>query len=351
MGFPGRVDQYEIPLNGSAANVEEARGKARPLYVIPNGGGLGYGLFRLDDATLRYLLDHMEEIPDPLTRGSAWVDLWENLLAQRVKPADLLGLAERALPAETDEQNTQRILSYAVRAYWNEIPPAERMARAPSMEQLLKNGLARAGTASRKSAWFNAFRDVALTREGLNWLERVWHRDEKVEGMTFAETDEIDMALNLAVREVPGWQRILTAERDRIQNPDRKARFEFVMPALSADPAVREQAFARLRDVNNRRHEPWVLESLRYLNHPLREAQAREFVRPALELLPEIQRTGDIFFPQRWMDAALNGHHSPEAAATVKQFLASHPELSMRLRWVVLVAADDLFRAAVTGSN
>jgi aminopeptidase N len=351
VGFPGRVDNYEISMNGAVANVEEARGKARPLYIIPNGGGLGYGMFRLDDATLRYLLDHMEEISDPLTRASAWVDLWENLLARRVKPADLLGLAERALPAETDEQNTQRILSYAVRAYWNEIPPAARMARAPGLEQLLRNGLASAGTASRKSAWFNAFRDIALTREGMNWLERVWHRDEKVEGLTFAETDEIDMALNLAVREAPGWQRILTEERDRIQNPDRKARFEFVMPALSADPAVREQAFARLRDVNNRRHEPWVLESLRYLNHPLREAQAREFIPPALELLPEIQRTGDIFFPQRWMDAALNGHRSPEAAATVRQFLASHPELSMRLRWVVLVAADDLFRAAVTGSN
>ncbi len=351
VGFRGRVDQYEISMNGAVAKIAEARAKARPLYVIPNGGGLGYGLFRLDAATLRYLLDHMEEISDPLTRGSAWVDVWENLLEKRVRPEELLGLAERALPAETDEQNTQRILSYVVRAYWNEIPPAERTARAPGLELLLKNGLAGAGTASRKSAWFNAFRDVALTREGLNWLERVWHRDEKVEGMTFAETDEIDMALNLAVREVPGWQRILMEERDRIQNPDRKARFEFVMPALSADPAVREQAFARLRDINNRRHEPWVLESLRYLNHPLRETQARAFIRPALELLPEIQRTGDIFFPQRWMDAALSGHRSPEAAATVRQYLASHPELTKRLRWVVLVAADDLFRAAATGSK
>ena len=46
----------------------------------------------------------------------------------------------------------------------------------------------------------------------------------------------------------------------RTQNPDRKARFEFVMPALSADPGVRERAFARLSFVENRRREPWVLE-------------------------------------------------------------------------------------------
>ena len=64
----------------------------------------------------------------------------------------------------------------------------------------------------------------------------MWRRDEKIPGLTFAETDEIVMAMELAVREVPGWQRILQAQLDRTQNPDRKARFAFVMPALSADP-------------------------------------------------------------------------------------------------------------------
>ena len=41
------------------------------------------------------------------------------------------------------------------------------------------------------------------------------------------------------------------------------------MPALSADPAVREQAFARFQDVEEPRsmsHGCW--KSLRYLNHP-----------------------------------------------------------------------------------
>ena len=38
---------------------------------------------------------------------------------------------------------------------------------------------------------------------------------------------------------------------------DRRGRFEFVMPALPADPAEREKWFASLRDVKNRRREPW----------------------------------------------------------------------------------------------
>src|SRR5688500_19862981 len=51
---------------------EGVSGRERPLYVLPNGGGLGYGLFILDDASRDYLLGHIEEIPDALTRGSAW---------------------------------------------------------------------------------------------------------------------------------------------------------------------------------------------------------------------------------------------------------------------------------------
>jgi aminopeptidase N len=185
-----------------------------------------------------------------------------------------------------------------------------------------------------------------LSREGVAWLDRVWRREEKVPGLTLAEPDEITLALELAVREAPGWEEILRTQLDRTVNPDRKARFAFVAPALSADPAVRERAFARFRFVENRRREPWVLESLQYLNHPLREAHARQFVRPALDLLREIQQTGDIFFPTRWMESTLSGHSSPEAAKTVRDFLASQPQYPQRLQWTILTAADELFRVA-----
>ena len=96
----------------------------------------------------------------------------------------------------------------------------------------------------------------------------------------------------------------------------------------------------------NRRREPWVVEGLSYLNHPLRGAQADTYVRPALEMLPEIQRTGDIFFPKNWMDATLSGRNSPRAAEAVRTFLSEREDLPLRLRRIVLQSADPLFRAA-----
>ncbi|MET0168225.1 MAG: hypothetical protein ABW318_24950, partial [Vicinamibacterales bacterium] len=225
----------------------------------------------------------------------------------------------------------------------------DRNGRAFALESMVRAGLDRARSASTKAAWFAAFRDVALTPSGLQWLESIWRRTDRIAGLTLAEVDEINIALELAVREVPAWREILDTQHERIQNPDRKARFAFVMPALSADPAAREEAFARLRHVENRRREPWVLESMAYLNHPLRATHALTFLRPSLELLQDIQRTGDIFFPARWIDVTLSGHHSREAATIVRDFLGRELQYPQRLRWTILSAADELFRSAGGG--
>jgi aminopeptidase N len=345
LGDGERVRLLPVAITGRVTQIPAAIGLERPRYVLPNGAGIGYGLFVLDDASRTYLLDHVEEIPDALTRGSGWVTLWDNLLEGRVRPGTFIDSALRSLPREPDEQNAQRVLSSVVRAFWKFLPDAERMSRSAVLEASLRQGLDRAATQSQKAAWFNAYRDTVLSGEGVAWLERIWRREEKVPGLTFAEPDEITMALELAVREVPNWKAILDAQLARTQNPDRKARLAFVIPALSADPAVREQAFARFQNVENRRREPWVLESIAYLNHPLRQAHATRFVRQALDLLLEIRRTGDIFFPTRWMESTLAGHRSPEVAATVRKFLAENPRYPERLRWIVLTAADELFRA------
>jgi aminopeptidase N len=346
LGYADGPRLITAEINSRSTIVRAAAGMDRPLYVLPNGGGVGYGLFLLDEASRTYLLQHIEDIPDALTRGSAWVTLWDNLLEGRIAPGLFIDAAMRALSRESDEQNAQLVLSNVTRTFWKYLTPAERTMRTAALEAALKQGLERVSTQSQKAAWFNAFRDTVLSHDGLAWLERVWARTEKVPGLTFAEADEITMAMELAVREVPNWKSILDAQLARTENPDRKARFAFSMPALSDDPAVREQAFARFGSVENRRREAWVLESEAYLNHPLRQGHAARFVRPALELLREIQRTGDIFFPTRWMNATLSGHRTPEVAAAVRRFLAENPRYPERLRWTILSAADELFRAA-----
>ena len=346
LGYNGEIKR--IPLNFDASRVEVtgARGMPAPLYVLPSGGGIAYGGIALDAVTREYLLHHLSDIRDALTRGTALVTLWEDMLDGRTRARDVVDALIVSLPRERDEQNVQRMLGYVRHGYWTFLPPDVRAALAPSLERTLRAGLAAAATQSLKSAWFSALRDVALTPPTLQWLRRVWDRAESIPGLTLAEPDYIVLAEELAVRDVKDADTILSTQLARIENPDRKARFQFVRPALSSDPAVRDALFASFADAANRRREPWVLEALSYLHHPLRAAASEKYIPRSLALLQEIQRTGDIFFPKRWMDATLSGHSSSSAARMVTGFLSGLPSnYPDRLRRIVLSSADDLFRA------
>jgi aminopeptidase N len=347
VGLADEILHVPVLLDGREASVTVSDPRAEQArFVLPSGRGLGYGDFVLDRESRAYLAARLHEVGDPLTRGAAAVTLWEGMLGGRVPPARLFDTLIHAVAREADELNVQRMLTYSQQIYWKFLPADERASRTPGMERVLKDGLGRAGTSSLKAAWFGALRHTAGTPKTLAWLERVWSGAERVPGLTLAEPDYISLALELAVREVPGADRILREQRDRTKDPDRRAEFEFVMPALSADEAERDAFFERLRDVAARRREPWVLRGLGYLHHPLRAAHAERYISPSLELLQEIQRTGDIFFPKRWMDATLGGHQSPAAARTVRAFLDRLPEgYPDRLRRVILSSADDLFRA------
>lgn len=88
-----------------------------------------------------------------------------------------------------------------------------------------------------------------------------------------------------------------------------------------------------------------MLGALNALHHPLRRDMSESYLLPSLELLQEIQITGDIFFPARWMGASLGNYNSADAAATVRDFLADNPDYNTQLRLKILQAADGLFRA------
>jgi aminopeptidase N len=297
--------------------------------------------------TLEYLAASLHEITDPLTRGAALVGLWESMLEGRLPPARVLDELARALPRETDELNLQQMLEYARSGFWRFTPADDRADLARTLEPILRAGLDHAKSTSTKAAWFSAIRSIAMTPDTIGWLERVWRRQATIAGLPLAEPDEADLALDLAVREIPAAEDVLAAQLLRFKNPDRRDRFAFVTPALSRDPVVRDRFFESLKDPSNRRREAWVLEAVRYLHHPLRAALSRKHVRPALDLVREIQRTGDIFFPKRWADATLGGYQSVQTAADVRAFIDGLPaDYPPRLRWVLLSSADPLFRAA-----
>jgi aminopeptidase N len=342
----GEVKTFSAHLKEASVEVRTAGNLPAPDYVLPNGLGIGYGYFELDERSREYLLNNVSRLPSPLTRAVAWLSLWEALLAGSVPPLEMTELIRSSLETETDELNIERLLRYLERTYWAYLGADQRNNLASPIENLLWQSIEEASRETLKAAYFAAYRRMALSEKALARLQRIWEKSEEVPGLSLAERDYSAIAQALAVREVPDAESILEQQLARIENPDRKVRFRFAMPFLSPDRNVRDQYFNTLKDAGNRHHEPWVLDAVGFLNHPLRAEEAEHHIRPSLDLLEEIQRTGDIFFPKRWLDATLTGHSSPSAAAIVQEFLDERDDLPPRLRQKLLQSADPLFRAA-----
>ncbi len=347
LAYDDEVVRVSVDLSGLATSLDDWVGRPRPNFVLPNATGVEYGHFHLDSISRQYLMRRLPEVEDPLTRGIAWVTLWDAVLEGEVDPEAWFELLLAGLPTESVEQNAQRILGYVGTTFWGLLDEDRRRELAPRVEATLWDALIHAATPTLKATYFGGWRGIVLSDEGVARMKRIWDESESVQGVRLSERDFTALAQGLAVRGHPESEEILDRQAERIGNPDRRARFDFVRPALSADTAVREAFFERLADPADREHEPWVLTGLGFLHHPLRAEHARRFIVPSLQMVEESQRTGDIFFPKRWLDSTLGGHHSPEAAEAVRGFLAGlPPNYPERLRGKILQSTDFLFRSA-----
>jgi aminopeptidase N len=323
-----------------------------PDFVLAGGEGWGYGEFELDARSQAYLEAHMPRVGDPLARAVAWSALWDALLGGRMAPTRWYDMAVLSLRAERDEQLIGDWLGDLGAVWWRFLTPSQRTDRAPALEALLRSRLDEAVEPGLKSAWFAALRGAATTPQAVAWLRALWQREAAIPGLPLVEADETALAYALAVRGVDGEQGVLDTQRDRITNPDRKARFEYVRGAVSADAGQRERWFRALEDPANRRREVWVVEGLGLLNHPLRADASALLVPKALDMLLEVSRTGALFFDANWVGATLGGHSSPQVAAAVTRFIDSlQADYPPRLRAKILQSSDLVMRAARLGGR
>jgi len=321
--------------------LKEAAGLPKPQLILFNSAGEGYGQWPVDPAMPQYLLN----LTSPLHRASAYISLYEEMLTGKsIAPSTLIHLLGKALTKEQEELNIKLISNYISSIYWQFSTPEQRRELSASLEQQIWTAMLQHDGANLKKQLFKAYQDIFLTAGAREKLYRIWSQQQAPAGFTLSEDDYTSLALSLALRDDTD-QKILTVQKSRISNGDRKLRFEFIMPAVSSDTAIRNQFFNSLQHVANRTKESNVLAALYYLHHPLRQSASISYLPRSLEMLQEIQTTGDIFFPQSWLQATFGSYQTRAAAAIVRQFLSTHPGYNPKLKAKILQSADNLFRA------
>ena len=285
-----------------------------PVTVLPNVDGYAYGFFRLTEKDRQDAFACLDTTHDELLKGSLLISLHENLQHKTLDADAYLHDMMDYLAQEPGDLLYTMALGY--------VGSAVKFARKDLLwlEQSLWKQVTEGKKPQFRMQAFRQYQSVASSKEAIGCLYRIWKERQAPAGCVLSERDCINLSYLLALHLPEQADEIVATQLARIGNPDRQAEYRFISPAVSADRSVRDSVFQSLLKAENRRVEPWVSSSLSLLNHRLREQESLAYIRPALRILPEVQQTGDIFFPSAWLRALLGGHTSPEALQEVDRF-------------------------------
>lgn len=339
--YADRVEELNVNSNKPSVTLPAAIGKAQPLAVLFNSDGRGYGVFPVDPQALPLL-----HYGSSLQRAAAYINNYENMLdGQFFSPWQLLAYDRQMLTSEPEELNLNILLDQLQSVFWRFLPLPARDSLATSLEQDCWSALRSVPSLNEKKLLFRTFTNIATTQQATDTIYAIWKQRRAPAGVVLTEDDYTSLAAALALRNYPGSRAILDEQLTRIQNNDRRLRLIYLLPALSNDEKQRDSFFTSLQAPEARRKESWVLAAVGYLHHPLRAASAEKYLQPSLDWLEDIQRTGDVFFPQSWLQASFGWCRTASETKIVRNFLAKHPDYNPKLKAKILQATDNLFRA------
>lgn len=321
--------------------IKEAVGLEKPLAVVYNYNGFGYGVFPLDGNNLNYIA----ALKDEVARASSYSNLYENTLIGNVSPEKAFNCFLKAIQTEENELVLRIASNNLNTIYWRLLTEKQQSKVQKQLEGILYERLQVNLSANIKKTLFGLFSSIAYSDSAKASLYKVWNREISIPNLKLNEDDYTNMAMNLAIFKHPKADEILEKTRTSFTNPDKQKRFEFLLPSLSKDESVRNAFMESLKDDSNREKESWVSVGLSNIHHPLRQESAQKYIRFSLDLVDEIQRTGDIFFPKDWLDNTVGKYSSKFAFDEVQRFLKENPNFSPILKRKLFMATDLLYKA------
>ncbi|HEU5033345.1 MAG TPA: aminopeptidase N [Mycobacteriales bacterium] len=136
-----RRELVEVDVAGAVTDVPALVGKQQPDLVLVNDDDLTYTKIRLDDRSLRTLVDHIGELRESLPRALCWAAAWDMTRDAEMRAGDFLDLVLAGIDQESDIGTVQSLLRLARQALEQFGDPARRDERverlAAKAQQLL----------------------------------------------------------------------------------------------------------------------------------------------------------------------------------------------------------------------
>ena len=184
-----RRERVELDVSGERTEVSELVGKARPDLVLINDDDLTFTKIRLDERSLRTVIEGVGEIRESLPRALAFGAAWDMTRDGEMAARDYVELVTSGISGVSDVMVAQTLLRQAAGAIVNYADPAWRPAGFEKLGTRLRELLSAAEPGGDlQLAYVNALASVAVTEADLSLLRGLLDGALTVEGLT-VDTD------------------------------------------------------------------------------------------------------------------------------------------------------------------
>ena len=284
----------------------------KPSYIIPNYDGQGYGIFTLDDDYAEILPKRLITTRNDLARYSLLNTIHDNYLQGKVAPSHF-GELYRFMMKEKNPIIMQTAIDHMFK-----IASDMTIDQRKTLELCMMDLLGENKSKDCRQLIFRKMAANAISPDVLTQIETVWqqHNDP-----LFDEHDYMEMAYRLVINYPTRSQEILSTQRARLKSEDLQKEFDFVSRACNPDASKRNDLFKKLIKKDNRKEEAWAIHAIKLLSTDVYAQDAPNYVSQSLANLKYLQQTGDIRFPDNWLEALYDGQKSSAVKQTTENWL------------------------------
>jgi aminopeptidase N len=344
---PGRLDRreyFELDIDGDRTPIERLAGAPAADVLLLNDEDLTYAKMRLDERSLRTVVDHLVVLDNPLARALCWAASWDMVRDGELAAREYLRLVANALPAEHDInlitatlRQAQSAVAFYADPAWS--PEGWRMLATTARTQL---AAAEAGS-GLQIAWARAYASSSREADDLavlkGWLsgsgvpqglrvvaELRWGVVEALIAMGALDPEVIETEL----------------DADRTASGERQA-----AQARALVPTAEAKAETWRRLVEDHHLPNWLQRSLLLgFQHTSQIELTKPYVEPYFQLIGEVWATRDSEPAQDFVQLGYPAYQVSRATVdATERWLATATDQPAPLRRLVGEGRDSVTRA------
>ncbi|AZQ65216.1 hypothetical protein EI427_23670 [Flammeovirga pectinis] len=329
------IDNNTVNIN-SANTVAPLNNNKFPL----DQSAKSYGYFEFDAGLQKHLIENTASYSDTEAM-SVYSNLWENFIHKNIDIETYLPFVLERLKVEDNSLLKKMLFGQFKEIYWYYLSKSERINITKKEFSIFKRLLKESESNTLKTFYLKVLISLYHTKEEFPFLEP--YITQKKTTPTISDANRIALFMKLRMEKLATSRDMERTVAENLSSDYYRSYLTYITPSTSPDYIERDAYFEDIKNVKNRGNEPWVENGLGYLNHPLQASTSIKYLEATLNLLPEIQKTGDIFFPFGYLKNSIGKRTEKSVIKKVHQYL-KHNNLDDKLEAKILQNLDPVIR-------